>query len=135
MESKPNCGNISPMSSWVWGNARVKSMSTEPSYDGDLFWHWYPNTRFILWFDSPMTEEELASGDICYRFQGNVWLCPNVPEETMPVEPEPMPEPVGNVLPMFHGNVRPNLTLTSVKMENHPEHIAVMFGQVLSSLK
>lgn len=34
-----------------------------------------------------------------------------------------------------HANVRPSITLTSVKMENNPEHVAVMFGQVLNNLK
>jgi hypothetical protein len=96
-----------------------------PEYDGYNFWYWYPRRNYMIWFDTPITTEELEGSNVCYRLQGNVWFCPSTPAEELPPEPIPLPT----------GNIKPSMTLTSVKMENHPEHIAVMFGQVLSSLK
>lgn len=116
--------NTSPM----WCNANVMALSmTTPMYDGYQFYYWYPRHNYMIWFDTPMTTEELDTSNVCYRLQGNVWFCPTVPVEDLPPEPTPLPSTTGNI--------KPSMTLTSVKMENHPEHIAVMFGQVLSNLK
>jgi len=126
------CGNITPLSSSAWGNTKIKTMTSLPDFDGDRFWYWYPDTNFILWFESPLIHEEIENGTWCYRIQGNVWMCPETPYER-PVTGNIMPVP--SPMPVSSGNIRPSMTLTSVRMENHPEHIAVMFGQVISNLK
>jgi len=113
-----------PNSSPHWGN--VFGIRREPMYDGYRFWYWGPRRDYTIWFDTPMTTDELSTGNVCYRLQGNVWFCPNTPIEELP----PVAEPLTG-----HANVRPSITLTSVKMENNPEHVAVMFGQVLNNLK
>lgn len=113
----------------MWCNANVSSASVTPIYDDYEFWYWAPRRNYTIWFDSPMLSEELAGGNVCYRLQGNVWFCPTVPETELPPEVMPLPAaPMG-------GNIRPMISVTSVKMENHPEHISVMFGQVLNNLK
>lgn len=111
--------NVSPL----WGNVKP-GIYREPIYDEIGFWHWAPVPDITIWFDTPMTTEELGSSNVCYRLQGNVWFCPTVAAEQLP--------PV--VVPLPTGNVKPMLSVTLVKMENHPEHVAVMFGQVLSNL-
>jgi len=117
--------NTSPM----WSNTCTMSSSmTSPTYDGYKFWYWNPSNIYKIWFDSPMSEEMLSTGNVCYRLQGNVWFCPSVPEKELPPEVTPLP-------PAAAGNVRPMITVTSVKMENHPEHISVMFSQALNNLK
>jgi hypothetical protein len=117
----------------MWCNASVTSKSlAEPTYDGYEFYYWYPENSFTIWFDSPIIEEELENGDICFRIQGNIWLCPRSPQEQMPEAPAAeIPSPYA----VTAGNIKPMISVTSVKMENHPEHIAVMFGQVLNNLK
>ena len=118
-----------PSSSPMWCNANVMSSTVAtPTYDGYKFWYWYPRHNFTVWFDTPMTTEELGTGNVCYRLNGNVWFCPTVPVEEIPPEVTPLP-------PLGYSNVKPMISVTSVKMENHPEHISVMFGQVLNNLK
>lgn len=113
--------NTSPM----WGNANVMVGSTAtPMYDGYYFWYWYPGRDYCVWFDTPISIENLDNSNVCYRLQGNVWFCPTTPVEELPPAVVPLP-----------GNVKPVISVTSVKMENSPEHVAVMFGQVLNNLK
>lgn len=119
--------NTHPTSSPMWCNANVSISSiTEPLYDGHSLYLWRPGTHFMIWFDTPITEDQMQGNSMCYRLQGNVWFCPEPTEELPPV-----------IIPLSTsaGNIKPSMTLTSVKMENHPEHIAVMFGQVLNNLK
>jgi hypothetical protein len=102
------CGNVAPM------------------YDGHHFWFWYPGRDYTVWFDTPITAEQLESGNVCYRLNGNVWFCPTQPADTLPPEVTPLPT---------NAHIKPMISVTSVKMENHPDHISVMFGQVLNNLK
>jgi hypothetical protein len=118
--------NASPH--WCNANIMVSSMTT-PAYDGYNFWYWYPRHNYMIWFDTPLSEDVLGNSNVCYRLQGNVWFCPIVPEEQLP--PEPVPLPMGNIT----SNLRPSITITTAKMENHAEHVSVMFGQVISNLK
>lgn len=116
--------NTSPM----WSNTCTMSSSmTSPTYDGYKFWYWNPSNIYKIWFDTPIDEEDLGDGNVCYRLQGNVWLCANVTEEQLPPVIVPMPNPMANLKPM--------ISVTSVKMENHPDHVSVMFGQIMNNLK
>ena len=117
-----------PNASPLWCNVSVTSTKL-PMFDGYHWYYWCSPDRWSVWFDDPMSEF-VIEGNVCYRISGNVWICPVEPpvDTLMPV---PNPEPV----PMPTGNVRPMLSVTSVRMENHPEHISVMFGQVIANLK
>lgn len=119
--------NVYPTTSPLWCNVTPTCGNITPMYDGYHFWFWNPGRNYSIWFDTPLTELQLSDGNVCYRLQGNVWFCPTVPEAELPPEVIPMPSPVGNVKPM--------ISVTSVKMENHPEHVSVMFGQILNNLK
>ena len=112
--------NTSPM----WCNTTV-STATMNNYDGYSWYYWSPKHNFIFWYDRPFTEE-ILDGNVCYKFDGNIWICPKLPDNDY-VSPIPTPMPAGNVRPM--------ISVTSVKMENHPEHVSVMFGQILNNLK
>ena len=128
-----HCGNVTPLLSSAWGNTNIKMTST-PNFDGDRFWYWYPDTNFILWFESPLIHEEIENGIPCYRTSGNVWFCPESPYER-PIQGNTMPVPPIPSLPEISGNIRPSITVTTAKMENHAEHVSVLFGQVISNLK
>ena len=124
MESNVTLPNTSPM--WCNANSAVSSINVE-NYDGNYWYWWRPRYNYVLWYDTPFNTTTL-DGNICYRIEGNIWICPISPEEGN-LTPEPRPMPVTS------GNVKPMLSVTSVRMENHPEHVAVMFGQVLNNLK
>jgi hypothetical protein len=118
-----NWPNVSP----AWCNVNVAVSTTAMNnYDGEYWYWWRPADNFIFWYDTPFAEE-LIDGNLCYRVNGNIWICPISPEGNLTPEPRPMP--------VTSGNVKPMLTVTSVRMENHAEHVAVMFGQVLNNLK
>ena len=117
--------NTSPM--WCNVNAAITTSAVN-NYDGYYWYTWYPHHKnWIIWYDTPLAEE-ILDGNLCYRVNGNIWICPVPPTEgnITPI-PTPMPESMGNVKPM--------ISVTSIKMENHPEHVSVMFGQVLNNLK
>jgi hypothetical protein len=82
---------------------------------------WYifrPSRPVVIYHDAPLNAME--DYDNCYVTLGNVKICLGA---------------LDNFMVPRQSNVSPCLTLTSVKMENHPEHIAVMFGQAISNLK
>ena len=114
--------NASPM----WCNSNVMSTSLEPIYDGYQFYYWMPGRNYTIWFDTPITAEQLESGNVCYRLNGNVWFCPTTPVEELPPVITPLPT---------NAHVKPTITVTTARMENHAEHVSVMFGQVISNLK
>jgi len=125
-----NTANTHPSFSPMWCNTTITQTSiSQPMYDGHRFWYWYPGRHYTVWFDSPMSEDSLVNGNVCYRLQGNVYFCPTVPETQLP--PEVIPLPTSG----HASNIKPMITLTSVRMENHPEHISVMFSQALNNLK
>jgi hypothetical protein len=80
----------------------------------------------MVWFDTPLTEDVVGTSNVCYRLQGNVWFCPYTPVEELPPEVVPLPT---------NAHIKPTITITSARMENHAEHVSVMFGQVISNLK
>jgi len=120
---------MEPINSPLWCNTSPTLGNVSPTYDGYHFYYWYPRRNYTVWFDTPIMEATLADGNVCYQLKGNVWFCPTIPVEELPPEVSPLPT-VSTT-----GNVRPTITLTSVKMENHPEHITVMFSQALNNLK
>lgn len=126
-----NSANIhQPNTSPMWCNANVSSTSTAgPMYDGYNFWYWYPRRNFMIWFDTPMAEDTLGTGNVCYKLNGNVWFCPTTSIDDLP--PEPTPLPTGNIV----SNIKPSITVTTAKMENHAEHVSVLFSQVIANLK
>ena len=95
-------------------------------YDGYRFWYWYPGRDYTVWFDTPIMREELSGSNVCYRLEGNVWFCPSVPETSLPPDVVPLPS---------NAHIKPTITVTTARMENHAEHVSVMFGQVISNLK
>ena len=118
--------NTSPM----WCNVNTAPMSSSiNSYDGMYWYHWCPHDRWYIWYDTPMVEG-VIDGNVCYRLTGNVWIC-SIPSE-IPMTPNvvPYPESLSST-----GNVKPSITITTAKMENHAEHVSVMFGQIISNLK
>jgi hypothetical protein len=111
----------------MWCNANVMSSSiTTPMYDGLKYWYWWPGRNYMVWFENPISLEELSGSNVCYQLNGNVWFCPVVPTEELP--PEVMPLPT-------NAHIKPSITVTTAKMENHAEHVSVLFGQVISNLK
>lgn len=110
--------NTSPM----WCNVTPMSASIN-NYDGEFWYSWSPE-NWIIWYDTPFVEEVL-DGNLCYKINGNIWICP-------------IAKTNGNInqeqISITTANVKPSLTLTSVKMENHPEHVAVVFAQICNSL-
>lgn len=113
-----------PNASPAWcGNSMAVSNAIN-NYDGHMWYStWLPySVNFVIWHTQPLIEEMLA-GNVCMRSQGNVWIC------ATPASGGPIAGPA------VESNVKPMLSVTSVKMENHPEHISVMFGQVISNLK
>jgi hypothetical protein len=113
-----------PHMSPLWCNTAPETGTITPLYDGHYFYYWAPRHNYTVWFDTPVMQEELTSGNICYRLQGNVWFCPTVPE--LPAEVVPLPS---------NAHIKPSITVTTAKMENHAEHVSVLFGQVISNLK
>jgi hypothetical protein len=114
--------NTSPM----WCNTTPISSNVTPMYDGYRFWYWYPGRDYTVWFDTPIMREELSGSNVCYRLEGNVWFCPSVPETSLPPDVVPLPS---------NAHIKPTITVTTARMENHAEHVSVMFGQVISNLK
>jgi hypothetical protein len=117
---------IYPNASPLWCNTTPGTASVHPLYDGAYFYYWAPRRDYTVWFDTPIMQEELAGGNVCYRLQGNVWFCPSTPESELPPEVVPLPT---------NAHIKPTITITSARMENHAEHVSVMFGQVISNLK
>lgn len=120
--------NLLPNTSPMWCNASsvVNNVNVD-NYDGTYWYWWRPAHNCIIWYNMPF-ETTTLDKDICYKIEGNIWVCP-IPPEQGNLIPEPSP------MPIVSANIKPSMTFTSVKMENHPEHISVMFGQVLSNLK
>lgn len=127
MEHSGNVHYRHPTTSPMWCGNTMPVSNAINSYDGDYWYYWNPIYNYVLWYDHPF-EEIMLNGNVCYRLQGNIWICP-IETEQANAEPIPMPVPVTS------GNIKPMISVTSVKMENHPEHISVMFGQVLNNLK
>lgn len=115
-----------PNTSPLWCNTTPACGNVTPMYDGYQFWYWHPRHNYSVWFDTPIVTEQLESGNVCYRLNGNVWFCPSTPETELPPEVTPLPS---------NSHIKPTITVTTAKMENHAEHVSVMFGQVISNLK
>ena len=131
--------NCWPNASAKWGS-NVSSLASSdlvsPAQNDD--WNYYcPKSHWALWYDTP-AETHVIDGLTVYRLRGNVWLVP-IYEQPYPEYKIWPPPSEGNIIHPIStqntGNVKPMLSVTSVKMENHPEHISVMFGQVISNLK
>jgi hypothetical protein len=116
-----------PTTSPMWCNTAPMSASSI-NYDGEYWYSWNPNHKnWIIWYDTPLVEEMLG-GNVCYRVNGNIWICPVVPIEESNIVQEPTPLPT-------NAHVKPSITVTTARMENHAEHVSVLFGQVISNLK
>lgn len=115
-----------PNTSPLWCNTTSTCGNVTPMYDGHKFWYWYPRRDYTVWFDTPIMQEEITGSNTCYRLQGNVWFCPSTPVSELPPEVIPLPA---------NSHIKPSITVTTAKMENHPEHVSVLFGQVISNLK
>lgn len=89
-----------PNASPLWSNCSLITSSLNPVHDGHLFWSWYPRHNYMIWFDTPLTEDVLSTGNICYRLQGNVWFCPKTPEADLPPEVTPLTQD-GRVNPLL----------------------------------
>ena len=127
----PTCQpNLSPM----WCNTAISTAAMN-TYDNQGWYTWAPRHRMWFWYDTPMVIDAIE-GNLCYRLNGNIWLCPMPQEPVEPsanivvIQPELPPGPMG-----MNSHIRPSISVTSVKMDNNPEHVAVMFGQVISTLK
>ena len=118
------CGNSWPNSSPMWSNTSVTSSAVN-NYDGLYWYHWCPRDRWFMWYDSPMVEDQL-DGNLCYRVTGNVWICQVPNQEPLVPNIVPYPESVSSTSA---------LEFNKVKLSSTPDHVAVMFGQIISNLK
>lgn len=139
-----------PSTSLMWCNTNsLMSATSINNSDGNGWYWWQIKMPHMIWYDAPI-EEEIIDGATCYKISGNIWICevaveeseyPELPEDEIMSLNKAVPDQATPELTGFHNKTRantlinPSITVTSVKMENHPEHVSVMFGQVLNNLK
>lgn len=117
------CNSYPTFSNHVPTTDTINSMSEHGCY------YYNPQRYVVIYHDLPM--ETMVDNQGCFKVTGNIIICMANEQIEIPYVN------YGNLVPASppYANVKPMISVTSVKMENHPEHISVMFSQALNNLK